>query len=106
MLNSQFHLELLHYLLADIRIKQLEPTTVYEDNQGAIALSKNPKNHPRTKHIDVKYHYTRKMIENCTMKVDYVPTGDMVADILTKALPRPSFEKLRLAMGVEPHLGL
>ena len=91
-------------LFADVDMAQPEPTTVYEDNQGAICLSKNPTNHSRTKHIDVKYHYIRGMVETGIMKVDYVSTGDMVADTLTKALPRPSFEKHCLAMGVEPRL--
>ena len=95
----------LRNLLADIGIKQSEATTVYGDNQGAICLSKNPKNHPRTKHIDVKYHYTRELVESDIIKVDYVPTSEMVADTLTKGLARPSFEKLRLSMGVEPRLG-
>ena len=95
----------LRNLLADIGIKQSEATTVYGDNQGAICLSKNPKNHPRTKHIDVKYHYTRELVESNIIKVDYVPTSEMVADTLTKGLARPSFEKLRLSMGVEPRLG-
>ena len=94
----------LRKLFADVDMAQPEPTTVYEDNQGAICLSKNPTNHSRTKHIDVKYHYIRGMVETGIMKVDYVSTGDMVADTLTKALPRPSFEKHRLAMGVEPRL--
>ena len=38
------------------------------------------------------------------MKVEYIPTNDMLADALTKALPRPNFDKLRLSMGVEPRL--
>ena len=94
----------LRKLFADLDMTQVEPTTVYEDNQGAICLAKNPTNHSRTKHIDVKYHFTREMVESGVMKVDYVSTSDMVADTLTKALPRPSFEKHRLSMGVEPRL--
>ena len=94
----------LRNLLSDVRLKQTGPTTVFEDNQGAICLSKNPKNHPRTKHIDVKYHYTRDLVERNIMEVIYIPTGEMLADALTKALPRPNFEKLRLSMGVEARL--
>ena len=37
-----------------------EPTTIYEDNQGTIDLTNNPVHHKRTKHIDVKFHYTRE----------------------------------------------
>ena len=46
----------LRSLLGDISFVQEEPTVIKEDNQGTIALSRNPKYHPRTKHIDIKYH--------------------------------------------------
>ena len=88
-------------LLFDIGVPQNDATIVREDNQGAMALAKNPKDHPRTKHVDVKYHFTREVIEKKLIKVEYVPTGEMVADTLTKALPKPSFEKFRMSMGIE-----
>ena len=37
---------------------------VFEDNQGAIALSKNPKFHKRTKHIDIRYHFVREKVDD------------------------------------------
>ena len=49
----------LRRLLSDIEIKQNGPSTVFEDNQGAIELSKNPKFQNCTKHIDVSYHLVR-----------------------------------------------
>ena len=49
----------LRNLLADVGFQQSTPTCVKEDNQGAMCLAKNPKNHNRTKHIDIKFHYTR-----------------------------------------------
>ena len=91
----------LRSLLADVGLTPKTATVVREDNQGAIALGKNPKDHPRTKHIDVKYHYVREVVQNKIIDVVHVPTGDMVADTLTKALPKPSFEKFRMLMGVE-----
>ena len=62
------------------------------DNQGAIALAKDNKFHSRTKHIDIRYHYIRKSVENKKISVSYIPTQDNVADIFTKALPRPKFQ--------------
>ena len=94
----------LRNLLSDIGFSQADPTVVREDNQGAIALAKNPKDHPRTKHVDVKYHYTRQVIERNIIRVEYIPTADMVADTLTKPLPKPGFEKFRTLMGVEQSL--
>ena len=90
----------LRRLLHDIGFEQKSPTMVYEDNQGCIALGRNPKDHPRTKHIDVKFHYVRDVIERKKMDVTYCPTGDMVADTLTKSLAKPKFEKFRRMMGV------
>ena len=77
----------LRHLLASIRFKQKDATIAYEDNQGTIALTKNPKNHSRTKHIDIKYHFVRGTVEKKDVRLVYCPTEKMVADILTKALP-------------------
>ena len=89
----------LRNLLSDIHLKPTT-TTMYEDNQGTIALSKNPTNHSRTKHIDIKYHFIRDMILKKQIDVIYCPTNDMVADIFTKGLPKVTFEHLRTKMGV------
>ena len=72
-----------------------------EDNQGAIALAKNPIAHTRTKHIDIRYHYIREAIQDGTIDVQYCPTDDMNADLLTKPLPKELFQKLRVALGMD-----
>ena len=89
------------YLLESIGFKQHIPITIYEESQGAIALSKNPKSHPRTKHIDIKYHYVKEATEKADIELDYCPTDLLFADIPTKALPRIWFEKLRTFIGVK-----
>ena len=76
------------------------PTTIYEDNQGAIELAKNAKYHNRTKHIDICHHFVRERVVSNEIRVIYCPTGDMVADIMTKGLAKLSFEKLRDLLGV------
>ena len=75
-------------------------TIVYEDNQGAIELSKNPKHHHRTKHIDISYHFVRERVISKEIEVKYCPTNNMVADIMTKALPKVTFEKFRHLLGI------
>jgi hypothetical protein len=65
----------------------LEPTTLFSDNQSAIALTKDHQYHPRTKHIDIRFHFIRWIIENGSLHLIYCPTEDMLADTLTKALP-------------------
>jgi len=65
--------------------KQIDaPTTVYEDNQGAIELAKNVKYHNRTKHIDIYHHFVRKRVVYNEIEVIYCLTGDMIADIIKK----------------------
>ena len=54
------------------------------DNQGTIALAKNPIINQRSKHIDVRYHFLRDAVADCIVELYYVPSGDNVADVLTK----------------------
>ena len=91
----------LRHLLASIRFKQKDATVVHEDNQGTIALTKNPKNHSRTKHIDIKYHFVREAVEKKDVRLVCCPTEKMVADILTKVLLKPMFDELRHTMDVQ-----
>ena len=77
----------LRLLLSNIRF-ELGATTIYEDNQGCIALAKNPVFHARTKHIDIKFHFLREKVEEGVIVLKYKPTDEMIADGLTKALGR------------------
>ena len=76
-------------------------TVIHEDNQVAIALARNPVAHARTKHIDIHYHFIREGIQNGAIDLKYVATNAMVADILTKPLPKHRFEKLLHSFGME-----
>jgi hypothetical protein len=66
---------------------------IFGDNQASLAIASDPMSHRRTKHIDVRYHYVRQLIAFGKMGVDYVPTADMPADVLTKPLPLPAFTR-------------
>ena len=77
-----------------------QPTVLYEDNNGAIDLTKNAKHHNRTKHIDIAHHFVREQVEMKEVFVTHCPSKFMVADIMTKGIPRVQFQKLRDAMGV------
>ncbi|CAI5717429.1 unnamed protein product [Peronospora effusa] len=74
--------------------------TIYEDNEGAIALAKNPEFHKRTKHIDIRYHFVREKVEKNQVVLQYCPTQDMLADIMTKAIAAPKFTILRTKLGI------
>ena len=90
----------LRRLLEDFGVNMSLSTEVLEDNQGAIAISKNPVRHNRTKHIDIRYHFIREAVEDGTVRLTYCPTKDMVADILTKPLPKGQFQLLRAKLGL------
>ena len=90
----------LRRMLADLQANPKEPTVMQEDNNGAIALAKNPVSHARTKHIDIRYHYVREAVQDGIISLTYCPTEEMAADLLTKPLPRGRFESLRIKMGL------
>ena len=88
-------------LLSDINAPPQTPILIKEDNQGIIAIARNPVSHSRTKHIDIKFHYVREALEDGIIDLIYCPTEQMTADILTKPLARQQFETFRLEMGLK-----
>lgn len=69
---------------------------IYKDNQGSIALAKNPEFHKRTKHIDIRYHFVREKVEDNQVVLEYCPTQDMLAEVMTKPTPATQFALLEL----------
>ena len=69
-------------------------------SKSAIAIAENPVQHGKTKHIQVKFHAIREAIKNHEIKLIHCSSEYQVADILTKALPRARFERLRGLLGV------
>ena len=69
--------------------------TLFEDNMGAEHLAKSPKMTPRTKHIAIKYHHFREHVKAGTLIIERVDTENQLADIYTKAVPKPILTKLR-----------
>jgi hypothetical protein len=76
------------------------PIPLYIDNQSAIAIARNPEFHDRTKHIDIRYHFLRHKVESGELVLDYLPTADQPADILTKGLAREKHDKFAEALGL------
>jgi hypothetical protein len=76
------------------------PTTLYLDNQSAIALMKDHQYHARTKHIDIRFHFIQWVIEQGKIKLVYCPTNDMLADTFTKALPSIKAKHFVKALGL------
>ena len=74
------------------------------DNISAIAIWNNPVQHPRTKHIDVRYHFIREHVMNGTVELHFVPSEEQTADIFTKALDESTFTRLVGKLGMLDNL--
>jgi hypothetical protein len=90
----------LNHLYGEVGIPHSIPIYLLVDNQSAIALAKNPIFHARSKHIAVRHHWIHKKIKKGTLKLDYIPTVDQIADIYTKPLASEKFVKFRKALGL------
>ena len=79
---------------------EMERLTIYCDNTSAINISKNPVQHSRTKHIDIRHHFIRELVERNALTLEYVETANQLADIFTKSLDSIRFDSLRKSLGV------
>ena len=91
----------------DLRIPgcYIESVPLYIDSNAALKLTRNPEFHSKSKHIDVKHHFIREKVESKEINTQRVDTKDNLADILTKALPRPTHEDLTKRLGMERDSG-
>jgi hypothetical protein len=74
--------------------------TLYCDNLSAISISKNPVQHSRTKHIDIRHHFIRELVEDGIINLEHVSSEKQLADIFTKGLDVNQFEYLRNSLGL------
>jgi len=78
-------------LVSELLVVEVK-TTLMCDSQSAIHLSKNQAHHERTKHIDIRHHFVRQVIENKTVILTKVAREDNAADIFTKPIPTAKFK--------------
>jgi hypothetical protein len=74
-----------HQFFKDLQILVNNPI-LYSDNQAALSIAQNPVHYQRSKHIAIRYHFIRHAVQNDQITIDYVPTDEQIADVLTKAL--------------------
>jgi hypothetical protein len=81
----------LRKLIFDLFDQTPESTTIYCDNRTCIRLSEHPVFHERSKHIEIKYYFIRDKVQEGEVKLEYIPTDEQTANILTKPLSRIKF---------------
>lgn len=74
--------------------------SLFVDNKRTIDIFKNPVQHSRTKHIDIRHHFICQLVEENVVSLDYVKNEDQFTDILTKPLDYKWFEYLQSAIGL------
>jgi hypothetical protein len=70
------------------------------DNQSCMKLSENPVSHDKSKHVEIKCHYIRDIVQRKVILVHYLPTNEQITDVLTKPLAKSKFEYLCDKLGV------
>ena len=91
----------LRNLLEESGCEQLLPTVLNMDNAAAELLIKNPIQHERTKHVDIKFHYVRECFERGLLTIRHVSTDNQLADIFTKAVPVNKFDIMKIRLGIK-----
>ncbi len=89
-------------LSAELGCSLKEPTLIYEDNQFTISMCKNPQFHGRAKHIDIRHQFVRELVTQRNIELQYSPSQEMVADMLTKSLAQDQFYYLCDKAGIVP----
>ena len=79
----------------------MEPFTIFEDNIPCIRIAEEPREHQRTKHIDIKYLFIRDMIKQKKLKVKYLCTQNQIADMFTKPLVKTKLIEFITKLGIK-----
>jgi hypothetical protein len=74
---------------------------LYYDNKSAIAIAHNLVQHDRTKHVEVDRHFIKEKLESGLIYTPYVPTGEQLAEILTKGVQNPVFKNTLDKLGMK-----
>ena len=90
----------MHTLLGELGY-HLKPVPICGDNQGSIFIASNPVTEKRSKHIDIRFHYIREVIQRKLAELYFIDGENNPADMLTKNLGRVKFQKFRDMIGLE-----
>ena len=87
-------------LLTSLGLPMTKPTILYIDNQLVIAISQNSEFHNHAKHIEIQHHFLHQLVDDKQIDSTYLPTGEQLADALTKGLTCKKHNKFAHAMGL------
>jgi hypothetical protein len=90
----------LRKLLADLFGHEIDSTIIHCNNHSCVKLFENHVFHDKSKHIEIKYHYIKYMVQRKAVHVQYFSTREQVADVFTKPLARTNFEYFHDDCGV------
>ena len=82
----------LSFILKYLGYPPQQPIQLYCDNKTACDIVHNPVQHDRTKHVEIDRHFIREKIDEGTINLKYIPSGEQTADILTKGLAKAKFD--------------
>jgi hypothetical protein len=85
---------------SSIALSTTEVEYIAACSASCIKMTENPVFHDRSKHIEIRYHYIRDMVQRGALKLLYINTDEQVADVLTKPLSRVKFEHFRDKLGI------
>ncbi|CAM8956844.1 unnamed protein product [Rhodiola kirilowii] len=85
--------------LSDFNL-HFDQVPIFCDNTSAISIAKNPVQHGKSKHIEIKHHFLRDCVKKELVTINFCRSEDQVADIFTKSLHKDAFEKLRMELGL------
>jgi hypothetical protein len=90
----------LYQLYDELGYPQPDPILILGDNNGSIAMAKNPEFHKRSKHVNIRWHWVRDLVSDGYVNIVDCRDPEQTADILTKVLPRPKFSQHVNELGV------
>lgn len=90
----------LRRILNELGITAPQPISMYCDNQAAIRIARNPVHHDQTKHVEIYRHFIKEKLDGKVVDLLHTSTRHQIANVLTKALPRATFEELSCKLGM------
>jgi hypothetical protein len=86
--------------LDEVTVEHTKPGIIKGDSRGAIALTKNTKDHGKVKHIDIRHHFIRELVQSQAISLEQIPSAENAADMFTKPLSRDNHHRLLQALNI------